>query len=177
MRSASGAPLLTPAEGGFGPPASPQPLAPAAGGGDRYRARPPPGNSTTPQFSRRSLSQSRLAAGGSLPAPLPVRKRRWEGGSEREKVSVCARGTGGPRSRLPASERPVCPVAPVRLRACGGWGPRAARPAGAGGWRDARSVPAPGLEPALHPPHACPRRCAMQCGEWLGLAEERTVEF
>lgn len=73
----------------------------------------------------------------------------------------------------PASERPVCPVPPVRLRARRGWGPRAARPAGAGGWRDARSVPAPGLEPALPPPRArAAARCSVGNGwGWLKSAQ------
>lgn len=81
---------------------------------------------------------------------------------------------------VPGVRVPRAPPRPGRSARDRGGGGRAAGRGGAGpgagGWRDARSVPAPGLEPAAPPP-ACPRRCAMQCGEWLGLAEERTVEF
>lgn len=113
-----------------------------------------------------------------FPAPCsPVRKRR------RERVSVrklaCARPESTTQEPAPGVRAPSPPCSPTGPRRAGAPSSEAqeARPAGAGGWRDARSVPAPASSPRSLPPPACPRRCAMQCGEWLGLAEERTVEF
>lgn len=82
-------------------------------------------------------------------------------GSRRPSVpSATGRAAGGGR------EQPGAGSGASGLRGLAG---RALR---AGAWPRARAPPPPPAAAA-----ACPRRCAMQCGEWLGLAEERTVEF
>lgn len=106
--------------------------------------------------------------------------RLYANGAGRERVNkgACSESERRPGISGPVIREPFRPSSPVAPRAEGVSlkEPGAAHAAGGRrGRQDARSSSAPAR--ARAPASACPRRCAMQCGEWLGLAEERTVEF
>ncbi|CAI9158324.1 unnamed protein product [Rangifer tarandus platyrhynchus] len=123
----------------------------------------------------RRRAESRRARGGAVASPHPRLSANGAGGSER--------GTAGARGGRPAVVPGVrVPGEPPRpgWSACdrGGGGRAAGRGGagpGAGGWRDARSVPAPGLEPA--PPSSPRARAAARCSVGNGWGWPKRAQW